>query len=141
MPTAKAIRVVLDTNILVSALISPRSELSGILQKALEGVILNHISDDILVEYAGVICRKKIADRVPESERKRFLTLVEELSVKVTPRHKLEIIREDPADNRILECAVEAKAKYIITGDQHLLKLKEYKGVEIITPQEFIKKH
>ncbi|MFH0860581.1 MAG: putative toxin-antitoxin system toxin component, PIN family [Candidatus Altiarchaeota archaeon] len=140
MPIAKAIRVVLDTNILISTLINPSSELSGILKNVAEGIIINYISDDILGEYTRVTCRKKIADRVPEPERKRFIALVEELSVKITPRHKLEVIREDPADNRILECAIEAKADYIITGDQHLLKLKEHKGIRILTPQEFIKK-
>jgi len=139
MPTERASKVVLDTNVLVSALINPMSELSKILKKVADGEVNNYTSIEILDEFLGVTSRKKIAIRVPEKERKRFLSLIEEISIMVTPRHKLDVVKDDPSDNKILECAVEAKADYIITGDQHLLRLKRYKNIKITNPSEFIK--
>jgi putative PIN family toxin of toxin-antitoxin system len=115
------------------------SELSKILKKVADGEVNNYTSIEILDEFLGVTSRKKIAIRVPEKERKRFLSLIEEISIMVTPRHKLDVVKDDPSDNKILECAVEAKADYIITGDQHLLRLKRYKNIKITNPSEFIK--
>ena len=57
----------------------------------------------------------------------------------VEPSAKLNIIKEDSDDNKVLECAKEGKAEYIITNDNHLLKLKEFEGIRIITPAEFFK--
>lgn len=56
----------------------------------------------------------------------------------VLPAQRVEIVRSDPADNRIIECALEAKAQYIITGDSHLIELKEVHGISIVTPGEFL---
>jgi hypothetical protein len=56
------------------------------------------------------------------------------------PKEKIAIIRDDPADNKVLECAIAAGAKFIITGDKHLLKLKKFKGISIITAKEFLQK-
>jgi uncharacterized protein len=58
-----------------------------------------------------------------------FLTLV-------TPSNKIEIIKEDIDDNKILECAVESKSEYLLTYDNHLLRLKDYEGIKIISPEE-----
>jgi predicted nucleic acid-binding protein len=57
----------------------------------------------------------------------------------VTPRFTLDVIREDPADNRILECAVAGKADLIVSGDRHLLKLKSYEGISIVRPIDFLR--
>jgi predicted nucleic acid-binding protein len=54
------------------------------------------------------------------------------------PSFKVEIIGEDPADNKFLECALMANAEYILRGDKHLLKLKNYKNIKIISAIEFI---
>ena len=62
----------------------------------------------------------------------QFLTLV-------TPNQKVDVIKEDPDDNKIIECAIEGKADCIITNDNHLLKIREYAGIRILTPSEFLK--
>ena len=54
------------------------------------------------------------------------------------PDVKLNIIEEDPSDNKYLECAVSAGAQYIVSGDKHLLGLRSYQGVEILTPAAFL---
>jgi len=62
------------------------------------------------------------------------------ISAIVIPRQTLSVINKDRDDNRILECAVESKAQYIISGDKrHLLPLKEHQGIKILLPAEFLK--
>ena len=56
----------------------------------------------------------------------------------VEPKEEIKFIKEDPKDNIILECALAAKAGYIVSGDKHLLKLKEYKGIKIMSAREFL---
>ena len=72
-------------------------------------------------------------------ERRFTLKALEEFSEKITPHLKLEEIKDDPDDNKILECAVAAAADYIISGDDHLLKHKELRGIKIVSPAEFVK--
>lgn len=57
----------------------------------------------------------------------------------VKPTKKLDIVKDDPDDNKILECAIAGKVDYIISNDEHLLKLKEFEGIPIIKPEEFLK--
>ena len=57
----------------------------------------------------------------------------------VFPQEKLNVVKEDSDDNRILECAVEGKVNYIISQDNHLLKLREFQEIKILTPEEFLK--
>ena len=55
----------------------------------------------------------------------------------VTPEMDLEAVEDDPDDDKILECAVAGNADYIVSGDSHLLDIEEYRGVEIVSPDEF----
>lgn len=54
----------------------------------------------------------------------------------VESKEKVNVVKEDPDDNIIIECALVSKSKYIITYDKHLLKIKDYKGIRIIRPEE-----
>ncbi len=56
----------------------------------------------------------------------------------VIPSRKIHLVKEDPDDDKIIECAVEGKAGFIITNDNHLLKLKEFEGIKIIKPKDFL---
>lgn len=56
----------------------------------------------------------------------------------IETKSRLSVINEDPQDNRVLECAVDGEAEYIITGDKHLLNLKSYKGIKILKVKEFL---
>lgn len=59
-------------------------------------------------------------------------------AIKVSPARKIELIKEDPPDDMFLECAIEAHADYIVSGDDHLKKLSEFEGIEIVTPKKFL---
>ena len=129
-------RVVLDTNVLISA-IAFEGKPREVFRKALTGQMRLAISEDILGELEGVLSGKKFkySKEVIRSIRK----LIEDLAEFVIPQKEVKKIKKDPDDNRILECSVEAEAHFIISGDNHLLELKQYKNIRIITPSEYLK--
>lgn len=131
-------KVVFDTNILVSAFITGGGREYDLLEDTFKGKIDAVISEDILDEFSKVMSRPKFGYNKKQVADMRFL-LIGKLEV-VMPKENINTIEEDPQDNRILECAVEAKADYIITGDQHLLKLKKYKKIRIINSTQFLEK-
>jgi len=131
------LKVVLDTNILISAILfggKPRR----ILEKAIRGEIRLCISEPILDELKGVLQRSKF-DYSPEMIQ---VILKELMGVSdfVNASKTIDVVLEDPEDNRILECAVEAEANYIITGDFHLLKLSRYRNIEVVNPGAFLER-
>jgi putative PIN family toxin of toxin-antitoxin system len=68
-----------------------------------------------------------------ESEIRSFLRHVTASARLVQPKQRIDVVQRDPDDNRVLECAVEVQAKWIISGDPHLLELREYKGIQILS--------
>ncbi len=99
------------------------------------GVIEVFISPPILEEIEGVLLRKFrwAAPRVREAVR-----AIRSFAVLVTPEESVDVVREDEPDNRVLECALAASANVIVTGDQHLLKLKRFRSVLIASPRVFL---
>jgi putative PIN family toxin of toxin-antitoxin system len=131
------LRVVLDTNILISAILfggKPRQ----ILENAIRGEIRLCISEPILEELKGVLQRSKF-DYSPEMIQV-ILTELTGVADFVNPSETINVVLEDPEDNRILECAVEAEASYIITGDFHLLKLRKYRNIKVVNAVAFLEK-
>ena len=131
------LRVVLDTNVLISAILfggKPRQ----ILEKAIRGEIRLCLSEPILEELNGVL---QISKFCYSPEMVQFI-LTELIGIAdfVNPTEALHVILEDPEDNKILECAVEAKANYIITGDLHLLKINKYLNIEVLNTGAFLEK-
>ncbi len=127
--------VVLDTNILISALFW-RGTPYRVVLSALQGKYSLCLSRSILLELEEKL---KLKFKFPQSKIKDLLTILSSYSIIVKPSKKLHVITEDPDDNKILECAIACKAKYIISGDRHLLHLKQYKGIRIISANEFLK--
>lgn len=128
-------RLVLDTNILISAL-GWKGNPRAIFQKILNGDFELLISSKQLKELMRVLDYPKFG--FAEDKKSRFLSIILEAATLVEVRHKLNIIKEDPSDNMLLECALSGGADYLITGDRHLLKLKMLKNIKIITPKEFL---
>lgn len=129
------VRVVFDTNILISAILfggKPRQ----ILEKAIRREIRLCISEPILEELKGVLRRPKF-DYLPEAVQV-ILTEIINISDFVNPLKNLNFISEDAEDNRILECAIEGGANYIVTGDIHLLKLGRYQNIKILNAVAFL---
>jgi putative PIN family toxin of toxin-antitoxin system len=131
------LKVVLDTNVLISAILfggKPRQ----ILEKAIRGEIRLCLSEPILEELKGVLQRSKFDY---SQEMIQFILMeLRGIADFVNPSETINVVLEDPEDNRILECAVEAKANYIITGDFHLLKLRWYRNIEIVNSVAFLEK-
>jgi len=73
-----------------------------------------------------------------EEQKTEFRSLISDNATFVQPTISLEVIKEDPSDNIVLECAVAPKANFIVTGDEHLLALREYKGTRIVSPSSFM---
>jgi putative PIN family toxin of toxin-antitoxin system len=127
-------RVVADTNVYISAL-----NFAGIADEVLglgrAGVIEIFISPPILDEIEAVLLRKFVwtPPRVRAAVRaiRRFAVLVH-------PEDPVSVVHDDEPDNRILECAVAARAEVIVTGDQHLRKLRRFRGILIASPREFL---
>ena len=126
--------VVLDTNILISALFW-RGNPYKVISNALERKYSLYLSAEILDELEEKL-RAKF--KFPEDKIKDHIGILREYGKFVEPIIKVNVIKEDPDDNKVLECAFSCNADYIISGDQHLLKLKEFKGIKIVTAKEFL---
>ena len=129
-------RVVLDTNVLVSAIVfggAPRQ----ILESGIAGSIRLCVSESLIRELQAVLRRAKFGFTAQMVQ-----TVVSELTAVsdwVVPEKHHDLIAADPADNEVLDCAVAAEADYIVTGDSHLLRLGKCGEVGIVTPEAFIR--
>jgi len=130
------VKVVFDTNILVSALVFPGGKGEAALRRIVEEQDELVISKPILDELLSILGRKFAREAEELAHAAVFLS---ELGILVKPRQKLRVVKDDP-DNRILECAIAGHADAIITGDKALLGLHDYRGVRIISLREYLDK-
>lgn len=130
------LRVTADTNILISGLVYRRGMPYDLLRMAIDGTISLTVSQHILDEMADVLARK--FDATPE-EIAEANGIVRDAARIVQPAVQLDVIKEDPPDNRIIECAVSAGADYIVTGDKDLLRLGTYDSITILTVSDLLK--
>ena len=128
-------KVVIDTNVFVSGL-NFKGKLREILDLIWKEEIKVCISLFILREL------EKVLEEVFGWDKERIGSTVERIkdkTIEVQPKVKISVIKEKNDDNRILECAVEGNAQYIVSGDKHhLLPLSEYQGINILSPAEFL---
>ncbi len=119
-------RVVLDTNVFIS----------GILNLLTKPSFLNLlISEDIFLEYFEVIHRRKFG--LSKAKVNHALKVISEHALFFSPKQRLDIT-PDPGDNKFLECAVEGKASFIVTGNKRHYPFSEFQGVKIVSPAEFL---
>lgn len=128
------IRVVADTNILISAFM-----FGGLPGTFLEIVLMRSVS---LVTSAALLdeLEEKLwfKFKMSAEDAKLVRRKLESVAEVVTPAATLHVISEDPDDNRVLECAVEGGAHYMVSGDRHLLRLGSYASIPIMTVRQFI---
>ena len=132
--------VVLDTNVMISALISTGGPPARIIDFWEAGAFDVASSAPLLEEVKRVLGYdqvKKYLKCSPE-EINKLLAGWRTASIYVDPEEELEVIKDDPDDDRVLECAVAAEAEYIVSGDNHLLDLGEYRGIEVLPPAGFL---
>jgi len=126
-------KITVDTNFLISATQWDNSVCQKLLIKLMQESVEIFTTKEILDECVEVLERdfqlqKEESERIVEK-----LLLIMKL-IETTSR--VNIVTEDQDDNKIIECALDSQSEYIITYDKHLLKLKEYRGIRTITPEE-----
>jgi putative PIN family toxin of toxin-antitoxin system len=129
------LRVVLDTNVYVSAFNFPEGTLREIWQHARRGAFELLISPAIVNELGRIL-----RERFMWNERDIRVRIIElsRIGEIVMPKAIPTAIEDDPADNQILACAIEGRANVIVSGDQHLHRLKEYQGIAIVRSADFL---
>jgi putative PIN family toxin of toxin-antitoxin system len=128
------VKVVFDTNILVSALVFPGGRGEAALRRIIEEQDQLVVSKPILDELLGILARKFSRDA---EELAHVAVFLSDLATLVKPRRRLHVVKDEP-DNRILECAITGRAAAIVTGDRALLALREYHGVRIISLRDYL---
>ncbi len=127
-------RVVFDSNIFISAFVIAGGNAEEAYLHAVGGRFELFTSISILTETANTL-RSKFA--WPEDKVRRFLQAISKISTVLKTHPHLHVLHDDP-DNRILECALLAKANMIVTGDYHLLALKRYEAISVVKLSEFL---
>jgi len=137
----KDLRVVVDTNVLVSGLFGiENSPSSKILRAIRNQKFILVTSPTILKEITDVINRERIVKltRMTPQERKDLIDKLIERSNITEDKQLSQIVSRDVKDDKFLACGVEGKTDYIISGDDDLLSLREFEGIRIVSPQEFV---
>jgi len=127
-------RVVFDTNVLVSALVFPGGQGDAALRRIIAGTDRLLMSRAILDELLEVLSRKFARDA---EELAHVAVFVSELAMVVAPRRRLRVVKDDP-DNRILECAIAGRAEAIVTGDKALLALANFRNTPVVMLRSYL---
>jgi putative PIN family toxin of toxin-antitoxin system len=131
------VRIVIDTNVLISAIFwtgKPKQ----LLNKARRREIIFLTSETVLKELKEVLTRGDKPFNLSAEEAERVVEEIRGVG-EIIQTHSRITVCKDEMDNRVIECAVDGGAECIISGDMHLLELKLFKGVNIITVSEFLK--
>jgi len=130
-------KVIIDTNVLVSALIQRNYPNFILYNCVLENLVQVCLSDDLFEEYLDVLNRQKFS-KYPDFVNKAefILSQIDTKATKFYPTQKLDVIK-DKDDNKLLELAMESKADFIITGNTNDFTMSDYKGTKIVTPKDY----
>jgi uncharacterized protein len=128
------IRVVLDTNVIVSALLTPDGAEAEVLLLALKGTVSLGVSEPVVAEYEEVLTRPKFKN--PADVVTGLLADIRTVGHVVRPQHTLAVIPHE-SDNRFLECAEAFKAHFLVTGNTRHFP-KRWKTTDIVNAREFI---
>lgn len=132
------LRVVLDTNVVISALLF-RGPTSQLVECWRDKKFIPVVSKAVVEEYLRVLAYSKFQLSVVEVRsliERQLLPFAEPVEVTDIP----VVIRQDPSDNIFLACAYAGRARYLVSGDRHLLTLKRYRGIPILTVRSFLSK-
>ena len=135
------LRVVIDTNVLISGSFGIKDSPSSQILKAIRAQKIILVTSPLILEEVGeVVNRARVVKltKMSLSQRVDFMNKLIERSDVTQGKQLSWVVGRDVKDDKFLACAVEAKADLIITGDEDLLVLKEYEGIKIVTPREFL---
>jgi len=128
------LRLVLDTNVLVSAALKPDGLERTVLLIALSKPARLYVSQAILEEYGDVLARPEL--KIRKGLRRQFLQLIRNRSHPIKPKQRLDVAG-DPGDNKFLECSDAARADYLVTGNRRHFP-KFWKQTKVVTAREFV---
>jgi putative PIN family toxin of toxin-antitoxin system len=134
-------KVVLDTNLLISAFITKNGEPAQILKLLQAKSFSLLLSEEVLTELERVMQYPKLRKlyAYTDAQVERFLKGLKRVALWTEVSDTIAVVRDDESDNRFIELAVAGKARYIITGDKkHLLKVRRYHSIEIVSSAEFL---
>jgi len=131
-----SLRVVLDSNVYISAFLFGGVP-ADVIGLALGGSILVYTSIPILDEIRDVLRRPKFG--LSSSQAFTLIEEIHSLCRIVSSAEPVQAVKEDPDDNKIIECALAAGADVIVSGDSHLLHLQQWRGIKIQTPADFVR--
>jgi len=129
------LRIVLDTNILVSAVIA-KGKPRDLLRSAIQRRYLLIRSKETIEEFVGVLQRPKFGMTRKEVTKAKNTLLKTGKTIKVTSRRR--VVEEDPDDDIFINTALNGSADYIVSGDPHLLGLSKYKSIKIVTVNDML---
>ncbi|MBI4452607.1 putative toxin-antitoxin system toxin component, PIN family [Candidatus Woesearchaeota archaeon] len=129
-------KVTVDTNFLISATQWDYSVAHKLSKKLILSDAEIFTTQDILDETIEVLERDF---EYSKNEAKNIIEKILLFAKLIEPKQKINVIKDDPDDNKVIECAIESSSDCIITYDNHLLKLKEHKGIKIVKPEEILK--
>jgi putative PIN family toxin of toxin-antitoxin system len=128
------VRVLFDTNVLISSLLFPGGSGEVALFRIIEGRDSLIISKPLLHELLTVLAHKFSHDR---EELARVAVLLDDIAEMIHPQTQLQVLEDDP-DNRVLECAIAGKADVIVTGDKAILHLRDYQHIRILSLKDYL---
>lgn len=134
------IRIVLDANQFVSALLKQGSNSDQIISMLREDKVKLLMSEEIISEINNVLLYPKILKRHGKTPEyiAGFIRKLRAVSVMTNVGLTIDAVKDDPSDNKYLECAIEGGADFIISGDSHLKVLKVFRGIRIVSPADFL---
>ena len=134
------IRVVLNTNVLVSAHLTRHSKAEKILSLAETGIIEIYLSPHIFRELEITLLSPKLTKIHKDTPKQvhHSIKLLKEFVKMSSGLIEVDLVNADPDDNKILACAIESQVDFIISGDHHLTDLKKYKNIRIVNPDKFL---
>lgn len=126
----RKVRLVIDTNLFVSGLLNPHGPSSKLIELLPKKRYQLLTSKEILTEYKDVINR---FSKISHTKRNKLIGKIKSNSLLVKPKEHFPVIKDDPDDNKFIECAVCGSGNFIVTNDKHLLDLKEFGEIYIVT--------
>jgi len=131
------VRAVFDTNVYVSIFAFPAKPMAALWDLVIAGKIDLFVSPPIMEEFKEII-QSKFHFR--QEETRIFTDRILNSATLVDPSQRVKVVKAHEEDNRILECALQAQAEFLVSGDRrHILPLQRFRGIQIVSPSDFLK--
>lgn len=128
-------KVAVDTNFLISSTQWDYSSAHKLLIKLIQANAEIFVTKEIIEEFSEVLERDF---KYNSNEIQEIINTVMQFATIIDPKHKVQVVKEDPDDDKVIECAVESHSELIITYDKHLLNLKQYNEIKILKPENVL---